>query len=159
MPIQTALAIDVGRARVGVAYSSKNSEIALPLATFERTTVEYFAVSLESQLADISIEASDIGVIYVGLPLNLSGTKTASTTDAIEFAAQLSGYFNAEIRLIDERFSTTIANRTLQDSQRNQKQARSFIDQMAAIEILNHANAISERTGNPAGNPIDDWIE
>ncbi len=159
MPIQTALAIDVGRARVGVAYSVKNSEIALPLATFERTTFANFAAELKSQLADRSIEASDIEVIYVGLPLNLSGTKTASTNDAIEFAAQLSGYFDAEIRLIDERFSTTIANRTLLDNQRSQKEARGFIDQMAAIEILNHANAISQRTGNPAGNPIDDWIE
>jgi len=159
MPIQPALAIDVGRARVGVAYSGKNSEIALPLATFERNTFANFAAELNSELADRSIEASDIGLIYVGLPLNLSGTKTASTADAIEFAARLAEHFVSEIRLIDERFSTTLANRRLHDSQRNQKDARSFIDQMAAIEILNHANSISQRTGNPAGHPIDDWIE
>jgi putative Holliday junction resolvase len=159
MPSQATLAIDVGRSRVGVAYCARDSALALPVATFERTNCEDFISALHTALLELSVDLHDVGCIYVGLPLSLSGTKTTSTYDAIDFANQLSNSTASEVRLIDERFSTTLANRTLRENQRSQKESRGFVDQMAAIEILNHANAITSRTGSPAGSKIDDWIE
>lgn len=159
MPSKATLAIDVGRSRVGVAYCSKESDFALPLATFERSSVEHFISVLCKQLIERSIELTEVGCVFVGLPLSLSGSQTASTIDAISFASELSNVIGNEIRLIDERFSTTLANRVLRENGRNQKSSRGIVDQMAAIEILNHANATSSSAGSLAGSRIDDWIE
>ena len=159
MPKDVTIAVDVGKARMGVAFTGANSDLVLPLATFVRATCPQFVFELTAQLLERSIAFEQIGVIYVGLPLSLSGLRTASTEDSVDFASQLSELSNCNLRLIDERFSTNLANQILRENHRSQKGSRQVIDQLAAIEILNHANAIFARTGSLAGSKVDDWIE
>ena len=78
--------------------------------------------------------------IYVGLPINLSGKNTQSTDSAIEFAEALAKTLSTtaaiEIRLIDERLSTSSALGSLRDSGKSAKASKGLVDQAAAVEIL-----------------------
>ena len=96
--------------------------------------------------------------IYVGLPINLSGKNTQSTDSAIEFAEALAKTLSTtaaiEIRLIDERLSTSSALGSLRDSGKSAKASKGLVDQAAAVEILELALAIEKRTDALAGTDI-----
>jgi putative Holliday junction resolvase len=55
------------------------------------------------------------------------------------------------IRLVDERLSTAAATRLLQASGRNSRNARSVIDQAAAVGILEQAIEYERSTGSAPG--------
>jgi putative Holliday junction resolvase len=92
--------------------------------------------------------------LLVGLPLNMKGEDTASTTDAREFAAALATASALPVRLVDERLSTVSAHAALRDSGRTQRSSRSIVDQVAAVVLLQHALDVEKSTGRPAGSPV-----
>lgn len=59
------------------------------------------------------------------------------------------------MRLVDERLSTASASRSLGAAGRATKRQRSVIDQAAAVEILQRALDVEERSGAPAGQPVE----
>jgi putative holliday junction resolvase len=126
------LGIDVGTVRVGVARSDLHGMLATPVETVDRGA---------GDLERILVLATELDAveIVVGLPLALSGRETASTADARGFAQQLARLAAVPVRLVDERLSTVSANQAIRSSGRSQKQARSVIDQVAAVIILQHA--------------------
>jgi putative Holliday junction resolvase len=90
----------------------------------------------------------------VGLPVNMQGADTLSTTDAREFAAALQQRSGIPVRLVDERLSTVTAHAALRSSGRSQKKSRSIVDQVAAVVLLQQAIDTEKSTGNPAGATI-----
>ncbi len=138
------LAIDVGSARIGLAISE--GTLALPLET---VTADAQAITRIQEIAD----SRDVDVVYVGLPLNLKGEFTASTTKAIEFAKQLESV-GLTIRLIDERLTTKSAQSMLQKAGKKVKESREYIDAQAAALILDFA--LSSERGNLAGMTLND---
>ena len=82
------------------------------------------------------LEATEV---VVGLPLSLSGARTASTDDAVAFAGKLAAQVGLPVRLVDERLSTVTAQQALRASGRNSRNSRPVIDQVAAVIILQHA--------------------
>jgi putative Holliday junction resolvase len=116
----TALGVDVGKARVGLAFESQG--VVLPLRTVSRDGA-YGSIEDECQQRKIE-------VIFIGLPLNLQGANTASTEDAIEFARNLKT--DVPVRLIDERMTTNIAH----TAARGRKNAKAEVDSLSAAEIL-----------------------
>ncbi|MDN3494306.1 Holliday junction resolvase RuvX [Planococcus sp. APC 4015] len=141
------LGVDVGRARVGVARSDREGLLATPIETVPRDDA---AVSRLVALAD----EYDAFEILVGLPLNLRGEDTASTTDAREFAAAVATASTRPVRLVDERLSTVSAHAALRQSGRSQRSSRSIVDQVAAVVLLQQALDVEKSTGRPAGTPI-----
>lgn len=141
------LGIDVGRARVGVARSDPDGMLAVPVETVPR---DEFAVD---RIAAIAGEYEPVEVV-VGLPVNLQGADTASTTDARAFAAALRRRLDAPVRLVDERLSTVTAHAALRSSGRTQKNSRSIVDQVAAVVLLQQAIDTEKSTGNPPGATI-----
>jgi putative Holliday junction resolvase len=89
--------------------------------------------------------------LYVGDPLSLSGSETASTKDAREFALQLAELASVPVRLVDERLTTVIASSKLRQSGKNAKTSKDLIDSASAVEILEQALNISKQSGQPAG--------
>lgn len=142
------LGIDVGRARIGVARCDPDGMLAVPVETVPRSDG-----SIE-RIAELCREWEPIEVV-VGLPLNLRGEDTASTTDARAFAAAVQARCAAPVRLVDERLSTVSAHSALRSSGRSQKNSRSIVDQVAAVVLLQQAIDVEKRTGSPAGAPID----
>ena len=126
------LGIDVGTVRIGVARSDLHGMLATPVETVARG---------DGDLARIAAIVAELGVfeIIVGLPLALSGQRTASTEDAADFAARLATALDVPVRHVDERLTTVSAQAALRTSGRSSKQGRPVIDQVAAVIILQHA--------------------
>ncbi|MDH4397388.1 MAG: Holliday junction resolvase RuvX [Actinomycetota bacterium] len=138
------LAVDVGSARIGLAISE--GTLALPLETL---VADAQATTRIQEIAS----SRDVDVVYVGLPLNLKGEFTPSTTKAIEFA-QLLENVGLVVRLIDERLTTKSAQNMLRKAGKKVKESREYIDAQAAALILDFA--LSSERGNLAGMTLND---
>ena len=148
------LAVDVGRVRIGLAVSDMHAILASPLSTVSR------AESLNESVLSVLKTASEVGElleIYVGIPINLQGESTQSTQDAVEFAHALEDVSQVDVRLIDERLTTSMANNQLKQIGKSQKDARSTIDQMAAVAILEFALSVERNKGLAPGLSIEQW--
>lgn len=141
------LGIDVGRARIGVARCDPDGMLAVPVETVQRSDAAI------DRLAVIAAEYEPIEFV-VGLPVNLRGADTASTTDSREFGAALQARTGVAVRLVDERLSTVTAHAALRSSGRTQKNSRSIVDQIAAVVLLQQAIDTEKSTGNPPGATI-----
>jgi putative Holliday junction resolvase len=142
--VSRRLAVDVGSARIGLAISE--GTLALPLETL---VADAQAITRIQEIAT----SRDVEVVYVGLPLNLKGEFTASTTKAIEFA-QLLESVGLVVRMIDERLTTKAAQNMLQKAGKKVKESREYIDAQAAALILDFA--LSSERGNLAGMTLND---
>jgi putative Holliday junction resolvase len=148
------LAIDVGRARIGLAITDIHAILASPLATVQRA--ESIVESVDAVLKEAEV-SGEILEIYVGVPVNLRGESTLSTEDSFIFAEALRAKTEVPVRLLDERLTTSMANSQLKQVGKSQKDARSTIDQMAAVAILEFALSVENNTGNEPGLSIEDW--
>jgi len=148
------LAVDVGKARIGVAITDAHAILASPLATVAR---QDDIQSCIQQIIELAANEGDLLEIYVGVPINLKGSATESTEDAILFAESLAAIANIEVLLIDERLTTSIANSQLLAIGKSQKSARSTIDQMAAVAILEYALSVERNSGQRPGLTVTDW--
>ena len=147
------LAIDVGKARIGLAISDVHGILASPIATLARSDYEANPDILFTFVEDFQ----DLLEIYIGLPLNLQGRSTSSTEDAVEFAKSLSATTNVPIRLVDERMTTAISNQQIRELGKSQNEARSTIDQMAAVAILEYAFQIERNSTKVPGLSLEEW--
>lgn len=141
------LGIDVGRARIGVARSDADGILAVPVSTVPRG---------EGDIAEVLARAGEFAALelVVGLPLSLSGDRTASTEDAVGFAERLAAASGLPVRLVDERLSTVSAQQALHAVGRDARRSRPVIDQVAATIILQHALDFERSSGNPPGELI-----
>jgi len=138
------LGIDVGTVRVGVARSDLHGMLATPVETVARGDGDI------ARIAELIAELDVIEVI-VGLPLALSGQRTASTEDATAFAERVATAVEIPVRHVDERLSTVSAQAALRSSGRSSKQGRPVIDQVAAVIILQHALDFERSRDTPPG--------
>lgn len=146
------LAIDVGSVRIGVAACDAECIIATGLETVSRgpdiSPVVDAVLDLISEVSPIEI--------YIGLPTNLSGSHSASTLDAINFAKILQGKVPVKVRFIDERLTSVTANANLRSSGKNSKNSRHVVDQVAATIILEQALSIEKSSGLVPGKSIEE---
>ena len=124
------MGIDVGAVRIGVALSEGTLALAHDTLAFDESAVRL--------LADLAAK-KDVGEIYVGLPLSLSGGHTKSTEMATDFARELATQTPAAVFVIDERLSTVSSQRLLREAGKSAKQSKSMIDAESARAILDFA--------------------
>lgn len=146
------LGVDVGDARVGLAATDPDALLATPVMTLRRDPNKGSDLRMLTKIA----ADRDAAVIYVGLPLSLSGAETSSTQKARDYAAQLAqrladAELEAEVRLVDERLSTVSAAVKMRTSGVESKDQRDQIDQAAAVEILEHALEMRRTQGVEPG--------
>ena len=101
------LALDYGSARCGVAVSDPTGTLATPLDPILRPGTNV-------GLRQIAALAHELGAerIVVGLPISLRGGDSAQTRETRHFADRLRGVVEVPVELYDERFTTTLAERT-----------------------------------------------
>jgi len=148
------LAIDVGQSRIGLAVSDLHGILASPLATIQASEDLSIAITEIQQVAQ---RDGEILEIYIGIPVNLSGKSTPSTELALLFADEFAATTTTPVLLLDERLTTSLANAQLKIIGKSQKDARSTIDQMAAVAILEYALAMEKHSGQRPGIEIADW--
>ena len=145
------LGIDYGDVRIGLALSDPSGIIATPLSTITLT-------GPSEGLGEIAaiVQEYDIAVIYVGLPLHLSGVHGESSMKIRGLVGELSARIGPgiPIRLVDERLSTSSAQRQARDDGR--KVSKENIDQLAATIILENALHAEKLQGELAGKSVDE---
>jgi putative Holliday junction resolvase len=149
------LGIDVGSVRVGLATSDPDGLIATPVATLARATGK--KGRLPADLAEVVREAHErgVGVVYVGLPVHLSGTEGSASEAARAYAVQLAqAIAPVEVRLVDERMSTVSAHHALHASGRSGRSHRQVVDQAAAVVILQSALDAERASGRRPGERV-----
>lgn len=142
--------VDVGTARIGLARSDPHGMLATPVETVSR---DHSGTTDVVRIVAVVAELDAIEVV-VGLPLALSGNRTASTNDAVGFAETLARSLPVPVRLVDERLSTVAAQSVLRAAGRKAKTQRPVVDQVAATIILQHALDTERALGMPPGSPV-----
>ena len=144
------LAIDYGERRIGVAKSDNSRLIASPVVTLDNSES---TGNVYSAIKDIVTESNAM-LVYIGLPLHLSGKESASSEKARVFAGILKQHLPQEIqvRLLDERLTTSSAVGELKNA--GLKGNRESIDQLAAVKILEFALEVERLSGKAAGHEV-----
>jgi putative Holliday junction resolvase len=137
------LAVDYGRARIGLAIADTEAQLPRPLLTLERVNRNEDMRRLR-ELA----RQHDIRQIVVGLPLRLDGAHGEMAEEATRFAARLHKQLGLPVDMLDERLTSWEAERLLEeqsgrvlrDAKTNakggSKPARTSVDAVAAAVIL-----------------------
>ncbi|WCC80866.1 Holliday junction resolvase RuvX [Cutibacterium equinum] len=141
------IAIDWGKARIGVAASDRDAILAFPVETVQTANRPV------QRLAEIIAEYEPVEVI-MGLPVALDGAEQIAARDVREAGRQLAQAISPiPVRWVDERMTTRMAARALHDAGRNARKQRGVIDQAAAVAILEHVleQIRSARSGMTTG--------
>ena len=151
LPSGRRLAIDFGDVRIGLAVSDTTALVVSPLRTIKNSDDNVVAVNEE--IASIVLDEA-ISVVYIGLPIHLSGGEGTSAEKVRHFARELRSYIGShmEMRLVDERLSTKSA--ISQAKSIGKKLTREDVDQMAAVAILEFALQWESSSGRLAGDEI-----
>lgn len=132
------IAFDYGDVRIGVAICDPDAILCTPLTTLKATDKR-----LADAITAIIAEYEPIA-IYVGKPSNMDGSAGASAQKAGAFSKLISTLTTVPVVQIDERLSTVSAAKSLQSSGVNAKAAKSRIDEMAAVAILEFALSVEK---------------
>ena len=148
------LAIDIGRARLGIAISDQSGILSSPLDSVSRLADDSDTIQ---EILKI-VADNEVQEIYVGDPVSLTGEITSSTDDARNFSSLLQSTTAIPVRLIDERLTTVTAARNLRDSGKNAKTSKSLIDSASAVVILEAVFQVERVSGEAAGRSVGDHL-
>lgn len=127
------MALDLGDSRIGVAFSDPMHIIANGYETYsrEKTDADFeHIVSL--------VKEKDVGVVVIGLPINMDGTMGERVDKSKLFGEKLKTLLpeNVKIDYMDERLTTVSAERMLIDADVRRDKRKTVIDKIAATIIL-----------------------
>jgi putative holliday junction resolvase len=125
------LAVDLGKARTGLAVCDENEVLASPAGVVSEWNPERL-------LERIAEEAKSRGAkeIVVGLPRNMDGTEGESAQNARAFAERLGERTGLPVHLQDERGTTITAHNYLNETDTRGKKRKAVVDAVAATVIL-----------------------
>lgn len=123
------LAIDVGTSRCGLAVSDPLGIMAIPLEPM----LVLDGASLPQRLAE---KAREVGarLILVGLPLEMDGKEGPRARAVKRLAERLRNLIPVPIEFVDERLSTRLASRLLEEAKRPKD--KDLLDSASAAVLL-----------------------
>ncbi|MBR8828515.1 MAG: Holliday junction resolvase RuvX [Gomphosphaeria aponina SAG 52.96 = DSM 107014] len=127
----SALGLDVGKRRVGVAGCDGTGLIATGLTTIDRSSFEQDVQQLKKIVAEREVQ-----VLVVGLPYSLDGSMGKTAQYVQQFAERLAASLNLPIEYTDERFTSVEAEEQLKAQKRFNTRNKGLIDRQAATIIL-----------------------
>lgn len=140
------LAVDYGRARMGLAIANASAGVAQPLGVLVRINRNEDMRRLRELAREHHVKQ-----ILVGLPLRLDGTRGEMAEEAERFAQRVRKQVGVPVEMVDERLTSWEAERLLEeeagrvrheniehkDTKRRKKEdPRRSVDAMAAAVIL-----------------------
>jgi len=127
----SALGLDVGNKRIGVAGCDGLGLIATGLTTIERTSFDRNIAQLR-QL----VEQRQVEVLVVGLPYLMDGSIGAQARKVQKFTARLSSALGLPVEYVDERLTSVEAEELVKAERRSLSDNKGLIDRKAAAIIL-----------------------
>ena len=128
------MGLDLGTKTVGIATSDLTRQIATPVTTITRTKFTPDATEL---LAIATKE--NVGVLVLGLPINMDGTEGPRAQATRAFARNLAKLTPLAIVFWDERLSTAAVERMLIEADTTRAKRDKVVDKLAAAWILQAA--------------------
>lgn len=125
------LAVDLGKARTGLAVCDEGEILASPVAVIAQYNREKLAQEVAAKARELAV-----GELVVGLPRNMDGSEGESAQGAREFAAVLGELTGLPVVLRDERLTTVTAHGYLNDTNTRGKKRKAVVDAVAAVVIL-----------------------
>ena len=123
------LALDFGRARIGVAISDDLQLLAHPLETIPTKERP------ESRIARI-VDDKHVDHIVAGVPRQMNGQIDTAAIEVFQFVEKLRAILPCPVVTWDERLTTVAAHRALRDAGKKTRHTRGYVDQVAAQMIL-----------------------
>jgi len=152
------LAVDYGRARIGLAIAESVRGIAQPLATLERINRNEDLRRLRELVRDNAVK-----LILVGLPLRLDGSRGEMAEETERFAQRVRKQIGVAVEMADERLTSWEAERMLEEefgrkskqidgaSKKKKDSEKITVDSVAATiilrEYLGRVNGASQEAG------------
>ena len=133
-PDKRLMGLDLGSKTIGVATSDRTRMIATPIETIAR---KKFTQDAERLIA--IAEAENIGLIILGLPVNMDGTEGPRCQSTRAFARNFARLSSLPIVFWDERLSTAAVERMLIQADASRAKRDEVIDKLAAAWILQAA--------------------
>lgn len=122
------LGLDYGSRRVGVAVSDPLRITAGALEVVDRER----AVTRVTELVD----ELEVTRIVLGFPRSLAGGEGPAAAAVRRFAAEIEAATGLSVTLVDERFSTVSAERSMREAGARRRTRRESLDKVAAAIIL-----------------------
>jgi putative Holliday junction resolvase len=106
------LALDYGRARIGLAIADSQTALVQPLGTLDR-------INRNEDMRRLRELIREHGVlqIVVGLPLRLDGTRGDMAEEAARFGQRIHKQVGVPVEMVDERLTSWEAERLLEEQQ------------------------------------------
>ncbi|WP_414551843.1 Holliday junction resolvase RuvX [Anabaena sp. CCY 0017] len=130
-PFISALGLDFGRKRMGVAGCDGTGLIATGLTTIERTSFERDVQQIRSLVNERQVQ-----VLVIGLPYSMDGTLGFQARQVQKFGKKLGKALNLPVEYVDERLTSFQAEQLLIAENRSPSRHKGLIDRKAAAIIL-----------------------
>lgn len=143
----SALGLDVGHKRIGVAGCDGTGLIATGLTTIHR-------ISFQADVAELRliIQARSVEVLVIGLPFTLKGELGHQAKQVQKFARRLEDVLHLPFEYVDERLTSVEAETQLKAQKRFSSWDKGLIDRQAATIILQQW-LDQRRGGMPLSSP------
>ena len=127
------MGLDVGTVRIGMALSDETGTIASPHGSMDAK----MAFDKLVQKIRVVCETNDVGTLVLGMPLTMNGeARGKSARLARKVGAALGAALGLEVVYMDERFTTSQAERALIGANVRRQKRKRVIDKVAAALIL-----------------------
>jgi putative holliday junction resolvase len=127
----SALGLDLGHRRIGVAGCDRLGLIAAGLTTVHRTSFEQDI----SQLRQLT-QSREVSVLVVGLPYSMNGEIGTQAKRTQKLAQRIGAALNLPIEYMDERLTSVEAEAMLHAQRISPSRNRELVDRKAACIIL-----------------------
>ncbi|MEC4983643.1 MAG: Holliday junction resolvase RuvX [Oscillatoria sp. PMC 1068.18] len=127
----SALGLDVGKKRIGVAGCDGLGLIATGLTTIQRTSFHQDV----AQLRQLVVER-EANLLVVGLPYSLDGSIGYQAQQVQQFAQRVSVALSLPVEYVDERLTSVEAQGLIIAEGRSPSRNKALIDRKAAAIIL-----------------------
>lgn len=149
----SALGLDIGRKRIGVAGCDGTGLIAIGLTTIERR-------SFNSDVAQIQsiVQERQVQILVAGLPYSMNGSLGFQAKHVQKVAQGFARALQMPLEYVDERLTSVEAEQLLQAEHRSPAHHKGLIDRKAAALILQRwldaRRYRREQGGLAPGSPI-----
>ena len=126
-----ALALDIGETRIGIAVSSRDGKIAMPVKVLPAAEVTGMAKTFRYLVEDYEPD-----ILVSGRPLTMAGEPGPQAERVAAVAQKIADELDLPLEFEDERLSSQEAKRILREQGLNEKQMRGKIDMIAASLFL-----------------------
>lgn len=126
------LALDIGEKRTGVAVSDPSGRVASPVAVIDTRR----AVGDGQELRKLLSDYEDVGMLVIGLPVSMDGTEGKQAQRVRQLAEKIRAHVVLPVEYIDERLTSTEAERRMAETGADSRARRGSVDMVAASIML-----------------------